>query len=100
MQPPKIKNFSKHLFWDVNPEQLDMDKNKQFIIQRVLEYGLFEDWTIIYKYYGIDVIFYSIKDIRDLDKKAASFIASLAGKKNEDFLCYTTKQSTTMFWDF
>ncbi len=95
-----IKDFSKHLFWDIDLDKLDIEKNKPFIIQRVLEYGLFEDWKIIYKYYGIQEIFENIKDIRDLDKKAASFIAMLANKNNNDFLCFTTKQSTTMFWNF
>ena len=35
--------FSPNLFWDVDASTIDMDKNKRFIIQRVLEYGIRSD---------------------------------------------------------
>lgn len=92
-QKPKIQAFSKHLFWDVNQEKLDMDKNKKLIIQRVLEYGLYEDWQKIYDYYGIDEISQVAGSLRSLDIRAASFVSLLSGIDIKKFRCYTTRQS-------
>lgn len=38
MKPPKniLDSFPKHLFWDVNPKALDLNKDIQFIIPRSL----------------------------------------------------------------
>lgn len=39
-----ITRFSTYLFWDVNKDDLDMEKHSQYIIKRVLEYGMLQDW--------------------------------------------------------
>ncbi|MCF8297644.1 MAG: hypothetical protein K9J13_08900 [Saprospiraceae bacterium] len=95
-----IANFSQHLFWDIDKNKLDFEKSQKFIIQRVLDYGLINDWQIIYNYYGLKKIAEITTTIRDLDKKSISFIATLANIPRENFLCYTTKQSTPKHWDF
>ena len=48
-----INMFSAHLFWDVRKEDVDFDEHAQYIIKRVLEYGLLEDWNLIRQYYGL-----------------------------------------------
>lgn len=95
-----IKDLSKHLFWDTELKKLDFEKNKKIIISRVLDYGLINDWKIIYKYYGIKRIAEITMTIRNLDKKSVSFIASLSKIPIEKILCYTTKQSIPKHWDF
>ena len=42
-----INMFSAHLFWDVRKEDVDFDEHAQYIIKRVLEYGLLEDWNLM-----------------------------------------------------
>ena len=32
--------FPKHIFWDVNPDKLHIDKDKDLIINRVLSWGM------------------------------------------------------------
>ncbi len=95
-----ITDLSPHLFWDVNSEQLDFEKNRELVIQRTLDYGLMSDWRIIRAYYGIERIARTAITIRDLDIRSASFVALLAGIPIEKFLCYTTKQSIPQHWDF
>ena len=48
-----ITRFSTYLFWDVNKDDLDMEKHSQYIIKRVLEYGMLQDWNIVKQYYGL-----------------------------------------------
>ena len=42
-----ITRFSTYLFWDVNKDDLDMEKHSQYIIKRVLEYGMLQDCKTI-----------------------------------------------------
>ncbi len=87
------ENLSKRLFWDSDPEQVDMIEHKSFIISRVLEYGTFKDWRLILAYYGLQEIAQTATTIRTLDKKALAFIATLSGKAKEEFRCYINQQS-------
>ena len=42
-----ITSFSKNLFWDVDPGSINLESNSRYIIQRVLEYGRYNDWKLI-----------------------------------------------------
>jgi ribosomal protein S8 len=88
-----INDLSPHLFWDVDSNNLDIDKSKKLIIRRVLDYGLIGDWKILVKVYGVSEIAKTAITLRDLDKKSASFISLLSKIPKEQFLCYTSKQS-------
>jgi len=94
----KVSDFSTHLFWDIDRTKLDFEKNKQTIIQKVLDYGLINDWKIIYNYYGIDEIANTMLNVRDLDEMSMNFIATLSNIPKEKFLCYTTKQLNRQHW--
>ena len=92
--------FSINLFWDISPEKLDMERNKRFIIQRVLEYGNLSDWKIIKKYYGLSVIGKEMTQVRNLDAVTLSFVSKITGISKNKFRCYTLKQSLPQHWDF
>ena len=93
-----ISDFSKHLFWDVNRNKLDLERSKKTIITNVLDYGLINDWNMIYSYYGIDEIAKTAMNSRDLDEKSIAFISLLSKIPKEKFLCYTTKQLNRIHW--
>ena len=88
----KISDFSSHLFWDVNKDELDLDKNSSFILKRALEYGLMKDWNLINRYYGFAAIVEMAKTFRSLEPKTFSFILTLSGLQKEAFRCSTIKQ--------
>ncbi len=92
--------LSSHLFWDVERVKIDLEKNKKWLVQRVLEYGLLKDWLIINKYYGISRIAEIAMQIKDLDEKSLAFISLLSCIPKESFLCYTTKQLRPRHWNF
>ncbi len=95
-----INDFSKHLFWDVDRNILDSSKDKAYIIKQVLEYGLIEDWKLIYNYFGISIIAKEAKNFRELDKKALSFISFISKTPIEKFRCYNYQQSIPKHWNF
>jgi hypothetical protein len=92
--------FSQHLFWDVDKDALEWEKSAPFIIKRVLEYGLWEDWKIIHKHYGIKLIAEKSMDFRELEPKALNFISTLSNIPTKAFRCYTTIQSKNPHWNF
>ena len=95
-----LTQYSPHLFWDVDRHKLDLQRNKPLIVQRVLEYGLLEDWHLLVRQLGIAQIAEVAKDLRDLDPRALSFIALLSKTPREHFRCYTTRQSIPPHWNF
>lgn len=95
-----ITQFSSYLFWDVDRVKIDLEKNKKWLVQRVLEYGLLKDWLIIYKYYGISKIAQIAMQLKELDDKSLSFISVLSDIPKESFLCYTSKLLSPRHWNF
>ena len=99
MKRPK-EILSPHLFWDVPAEKLDFEKDAKFLVKRVLEYGRYQDWKVIYGYYKIDGIAKITQEIRELDPVALHFISTLSGKPLDSFRCYTSIQSQPKHYHF
>ena len=95
-----INMFSAHLFWDVRKEDVDFDEHAQYIIKRVLEYGLLEDWNLIRQYYGLSKIVEVAKELRDLEPRALAYISAVSKTPKEQFRCYIWKQSNIQRWNF
>ena len=95
-----ISDFSKHLFWDVDNNKLNIINDYKFIIKKVLIYGLLSDFRLINKIYGIEKIGIVAINIRELDKKTLSFVSLLTNTKVEKFICYNTEQSIHKHWNF
>ncbi len=95
-----IAQLSPHLSCDVKPDQLYTDRSKAFIIKRVLEYGLWGDWLLLKKFYGLESIINSTQGFRELEPKSLAFIAQLSGVPKEKFKCYSTRQLTHPHWNF
>ncbi|MEW5805480.1 MAG: hypothetical protein AB1721_02015 [Patescibacteria group bacterium] len=48
-----IKNLRPSLFWDVDSAKLDFEKNADFIIGRVLDFGNLREWQAVKNFYGL-----------------------------------------------
>ena len=87
-----ILQFSKHLFWDTDPNSLDMETNAAYIVQRVLEYGQLKDWYLLKEFYGLERIKEIAIHLRSLDPKALSYITAITNTPREQFRCYISKR--------
>lgn len=54
--------YRQSLFWDTKPENIDKEKHKRYIIERVLEFGRDDEVRAIVKEYSQD-------DIREVMNK-------------------------------
>jgi len=43
--------FRQALFWDVNPANIDPDKNAQYVIERILDFGYDSEVKWMWDYY-------------------------------------------------
>ena len=53
---PNLEHYRKAVFWDTDIETLDWDKNHQWIVRRVFEYGGEEEILETLRFYGKDVV--------------------------------------------
>jgi len=95
-----ITQFSTHLFWDADPADLDIDRHKTYIVERVLECGGWEDWLLIRNYYGLESIKEIALNIRGMYPESLSFIALMTHTPENQFRCYTLLQSKNRPWYF
>lgn len=93
-------SFSPNLFWDTDMNDLDMDKHAAFIVGRVLDYGVMQDWLYIKNYYGLDRLRDIALDIRSMERESLSFIATVTNTPKEQFRCYKQQQSKETHWYF
>ena len=98
-QKEVLSNMSDVLFWDVDKSQTDMVKHSAFIIQRVLEYGEWQDWRLLVSYYGLNRIVEVCKRLRTLDSVCLSFIATVSDTRKEEYRCYHMAQSSPTLWN-
>ena len=87
-----------HLFWDVNPDNLEWEKNHQLIIERVLERGTLDQWKTIVSVYGLKKIVETVKKMRSLDPVSLHFIAAISHSPLNEFRCYNTRSLTQGHW--
>jgi hypothetical protein len=93
-----LNKLSNRLFWDVNPQSLDLEKDIALIISRVVERGTLEEWKVIVEAYGLSRIVEVAKEIRSLDIMAANFLAQISDTPINQFKCYNFKQSSQVHW--
>lgn len=72
-QKEYIERLSAVLFWDADISQLDMERQSAFFVQRVLEYGSWDDWKLLRSYYGLERIVSVCKGLRTLDPVCLSY---------------------------
>jgi hypothetical protein len=94
------KDFSKHLFWDVDVEILDLKKYKTYVIRRAMEYGLMKDWDLLKKLYSLNEIKKAIVTARSMDPKVIHFVSVITNTPLKSFRCYTNQQSSQSFYGY
>ena len=95
-----ISQLSPHLFWDCDRKKCTWKLHKKFIVGRVLDYGLWEDWLLLSRKVGIQEIGEIATEIRDLFPKSLAFISALSHIPEEKFRCYILRQSIPPHWNF
>lgn len=94
-----IKDFSQHLFWDVDLATFDLFKYKEFMVGRVVEYGKLSDWELIKLLYGKDKIREISLNLRSLDAVSLSFLSTIFNIDKSEFRCFKHRQLVQNYWN-
>ncbi len=100
MAKQKVNNISKHPFWDVNFGVIDFEKDKTFVIAKVMNYGGLSDFKATIAFYGEKTIKEEIVKATDLSKETISFMCFYFKLKKEDFVCYNRRQLMPQLWNY
>ncbi len=82
-----------YLFWDTDIKNLDAQKHKQAIIERVLERGSWGNIKEIIAYYGNADVVEAAKKSRWFSDKTMHFISGYFDIPLEQLRCYIQKRS-------
>ena len=95
-----MKFFTKRLFWDVDINSLNVQKDQFFIIERVMNYGLWLDFVELIQFYGKETVRQEIVKSSYLKKDVLNFLCLYLNLKPSQFKCYRRRQLTEPHWDY
>jgi hypothetical protein len=95
-----VNELSPYLFWDVDQANISLEKHQNWLVKRVLEKGTRRDWLVLKKMLSKKQLRESVKSLRSLEKKAASYACAVLEINSEELRCYTEKQSLSTHWPY
>jgi hypothetical protein len=93
-------HLSKAAFWDVDLENLDIDRYAKFIIFRVLEKGTESDLQEIIKYYGSARIINNIVTEDNLMPRTIALAKKTFHLSDTDLACSKHKQQAHNYFKY
>jgi len=75
------------LFWEINSKKLDEQKDAEFIIGRVLDFGNLKEWKAIKDFYGFARIKKTVQRHIFSDPRSANFWAIIFGIDLKSLRC-------------
>ncbi len=92
--------ISKKAFWDISFPDLDFEKSSLFVMQKVFNYGDWNDQVEIMRYYGLERIKQEIVHASYLRKPVLSFLCTILQLEKTDFECYKKMQLNPLPWNY
>lgn len=76
-----IMKFRQALFWDTNPKKIDVKKNAQYIIERVLDFGNDKEVKWLYNSYNKSLLKKVVTKSRSLRPRTKNLWITTLGIK-------------------
>lgn len=92
--------ISKKAFWDISFDELDFEKSSLFVMEKVFNYGSWNDQVIIMQYYSLPRIRQEIVKSAYLRKPVLSFLCTILQLQKTDFTCYKKMLSNPLPWNY
>lgn len=98
----KVPKQFHEVFWEVDPEQLDTEKNPEYIMERILEYGTLEGVRWVRKTIGDEKIkeFITGRARRSLSSKTLNFWQKILKLRPEECIDIFSRKTKYSFWEF
>ena len=92
--------ISKKAFWDIAFDELDYEKSSLFVMEKVFNYGPWDDQVKIMRFYGTDRMRSEIVNASYLRKPVLSFLCVILRLKKTDFECYNKMLLHPLPWNY
>lgn len=90
--------LDKNIFWEVDFEKIDYEKNADWVIVRVFERGDVQDIRNCRRFYGEEKIKFALINAKFLMLKTLYLASAVVQKPIEEFRCYKNRQlNPTLF---
>jgi len=93
-----VQYLKRQYFWDVDFKELDAEKSRRLIIERVFTLGTSEEIMLIVDYYGTETIIQVLTSLNYLDPKTLNFVSLYFNVPLPSFKCYIRRQSGRKCW--
>lgn len=95
-----LSRISKKPFWDVRFNELDSEKDRHFIIKRIMEFGTLEEIQAVITFYEEQIVKQEIVLASWLSDRTIAFCCLLLSLKPPDFQCYEKKRLMPECWNY
>ncbi|MBP7194248.1 MAG: hypothetical protein KBA79_00345 [Candidatus Cloacimonetes bacterium] len=92
-----IKELSQTLFWDVRTDTLDLQRHRNYIIPRVMDYGSIDEVRFVLSHYPEEVIKTALIQAPSLHKLTRNFFHMYYNIPLEEFNSWQRLQHA--FWE-
>lgn len=93
-------SISKKAFWDISFDELDFEKSSLYVMEKVFNYGSWDDQVAIMKYYSLPRIQQEIIQSSYLRKPVLSFLCTILQLQKTDFKCYNEMLLNPLPWNY
>ncbi len=93
-------DFSSHLFWDVDLASIDLEKNRKWLVKRVLEKGELPDWKLLKQTYDREELREAVMTMRSLERRALSFACAVLEIDQTKTRCFMNLSSQATHWSY
>ncbi|MDK2948888.1 MAG: hypothetical protein PWQ56_53 [Patescibacteria group bacterium] len=64
--------FRQSLFWDVDPSKIDVNKDAEYIIERILDFGHDDEVRWMWRFYDKELVKKVVNNSRSLKKETVN----------------------------
>ncbi len=93
-------NLRPALFWDVNVNEVDLDKHQVSVIERIATRGHLDEFRAVMQFYGQETVKNTLLNARYLDKRTLSYCSLIFDVSITQFRCYKLAQLNPEHWNY
>jgi hypothetical protein len=88
------------LFWGVNVADIDLEKHRASVIERITTRGRFDEFKAMVRFYGRECVKNTLLNVRYLDKRTLSYCSLIFDVPITEFRCYKLALLNPEHWNY
>ncbi len=93
-----LQDVKPQYFWDVDYANMDTEKSRRLIIERVFTLGTSKEIIRVINHYGEETVIDVLTNLNYLDPRTLNFTSMFFNIPLPSFKCYKRRQSNREYW--